>query len=77
MKSKSASRYENRTPMTARIGAAAWIAATAQLFVGQLAVESAWRTPYSWAGNNISDLGNVHCQMWDASRPSVCVLTPA
>ncbi|WKX71336.1 DUF998 domain-containing protein [Streptomyces sp. XD-27] len=55
--------------MAARIGAAAWIVATAQFVVVQLVVESVWRTPYSWASYNISDLGNVHCQTWDVSRP--------
>ncbi|MBT2507706.1 DUF998 domain-containing protein [Streptomyces sp. ISL-98] len=69
MKSTSASRSENRTVLATRIGAAAWIAATAQFFIGQLVVEAAWRTPYSWVSNNISDLGNVHCQTWDVSRP--------
>ncbi|MER0483637.1 DUF998 domain-containing protein [Streptomyces sp. Edi2] len=55
--------------MITRIGAAAWIVAVVQFVVVQLAVESGWRTPYSWAENNISDLGNVSCRMWDDSRP--------
>ncbi|MFG2530999.1 DUF998 domain-containing protein [Streptomyces sp. NPDC048516] len=55
--------------MTTRIGAAAWIVGVAQFVVVQLAVESGWRTPYSWAANNISDLGNVSCRIWDDSRP--------
>ncbi|MFI6791761.1 DUF998 domain-containing protein [Nonomuraea sp. NPDC050383] len=55
--------------MAARIGAAIWIVAAVQFFVAQLVAEYGWRTPYSWAANNISDLGNVHCQIWDASRP--------
>ncbi|MBB4893938.1 putative membrane protein [Streptomyces olivoverticillatus] len=53
----------------AKIGAALWITAVVQFLVVQLAVEAGWRTPYSWAANNISDLGNVHCQTWDVSRP--------
>ncbi|MEV0373631.1 DUF998 domain-containing protein [Streptomyces sp. NPDC050636] len=69
MKSKPASHSGNRTSLAARIGAGAWIAATVQFLVVQLIVESAWRTPYSWASYNISDLGNVHCQTWDVSRP--------
>lgn len=69
VKSKPASHSENRISVAARIGAAAWLAATVQFLVVQLVVQSAWRTPYSWAGYNISDLGNVHCQMWDVSRP--------
>ncbi|MFG2496870.1 DUF998 domain-containing protein [Streptomyces sp. NPDC048441] len=39
----------------------------------QVIVGAAWKgranTPYSWASNNISDLGNVHCRTWDDSRP--------
>ncbi|MFF7128219.1 DUF998 domain-containing protein [Streptomyces sp. NPDC008240] len=33
----------------------------AQFFVLQGVVGSAWARPYSWARNNISDLGNAHC----------------
>ncbi|MFF3768133.1 DUF998 domain-containing protein [Streptomyces sp. NPDC001922] len=55
--------------MSTRIGAVAWVVGTVQFFVVQLVVEAAWRTPYSWGSNNISDLGNVHCQVWDTSRP--------
>ncbi|MEU9499707.1 DUF998 domain-containing protein [Streptomyces sp. NPDC048196] len=40
-----------------------------QFFVVQLVVETGWHTPYSWAENNISDLGNVGCRLWDDSRP--------
>ncbi|WP_336048468.1 DUF998 domain-containing protein [Streptomyces sp. CA2R101] len=58
-----------RTSRTTRIGAAAWIVAVVQFLVVQLVVEAGWRTPYSWAENNISDLGNVSCRMWDDSRP--------
>src|SRR5690606_34895385 len=25
--------------------------------------------PFSWATHNISDLGNVHCGVWDTTRP--------
>ncbi|MFE1313973.1 DUF998 domain-containing protein [Streptomyces sp. NPDC058755] len=32
-----------------------------QFFVLHGVVESAWAGPYSWARNNISDLGNAHC----------------
>ncbi|MFF7653966.1 DUF998 domain-containing protein [Streptomyces sp. NPDC007983] len=53
----------------ARIGAAAWIVGAAQFLAVQLIAGSRWRTPYSWRDNNISDLGNVHCGMWDDSRP--------
>ena len=46
-----------------RIGYAAWVAGVVQFFVVHVIVESAWTRPYSWARNNISDLGNVHCAM--------------
>lgn len=42
-------------------GAVAWMVAVVQLFVVMSVVELAWKTPYSWADNNISDLGNVTC----------------
>ncbi|GHI01879.1 hypothetical protein Scel_02000 [Streptomyces cellostaticus] len=32
-----------------------------QFFVIHGIAESAWARPYSWARNNISDLGNAHC----------------
>ncbi|MEV4926557.1 DUF998 domain-containing protein [Streptomyces roseoverticillatus] len=47
--------------MKARIGYWAWIAGVVQFFVIHGIVESAWARPYSWARNNISDLGNAHC----------------
>ncbi|ARF56570.1 DUF998 domain-containing protein [Streptomyces gilvosporeus] len=52
-----------------RLGAAVWILAVVPFLAVQPAVGAAWRTPYSWVRNNISDLGNVHCGIWDASRP--------
>ena len=48
-----------------RLGAWAWVLGTVQFFVCHLVVESAWPVPYSWATNNISDLGNVGCGAWD------------
>ncbi|MFD5661965.1 DUF998 domain-containing protein [Streptomyces hirsutus] len=57
--------------MKERIGYVAWIVGVAQFFVVQGIVESAWVRPaYSWARNNISDLGNVHCGLrtWPESR---------
>ncbi|MEU6666070.1 DUF998 domain-containing protein [Streptomyces sp. NPDC046727] len=49
--------------MKARIGYVAWVAGVTQFFVAHGIVESAWNRPYSWARNNISDLGNAHCAM--------------
>lgn len=48
-----------------RLGAAAWLLGTGQFLLTQIVVGAAWPHPYSWARNNISDLGNVHCQPWD------------
>jgi hypothetical membrane protein len=52
-----------------QVGAAAWIAGTVQFFAAGLVVQSAWRTPYSWASNAISDLGAAHCQRTGADNP--------
>ncbi|MEV6282513.1 DUF998 domain-containing protein [Kribbella sp. NPDC051770] len=56
--------------MNPRIGAIAWLAGALQFFVVMIVVQLAWTTPYSWADNNISDLGNVHCG--DFGGRSVC-----
>lgn len=37
-----------------------------------LVVQSGWQPPYSWAANNISDLGNVTCGPWGPDRRYVC-----
>jgi hypothetical membrane protein len=56
-----------------RLGALAWIIGVVQFFVVHLAVQSGWKTPpYSWAANNISDLGNIHCGPWGDDRRYVC-----
>ncbi|MFG2138972.1 DUF998 domain-containing protein [Streptomyces sp. NPDC048650] len=60
---------ERRSPTRTRIGAALWIVAAVQFLAAQLVVGAAWRTPYSRQRNNISDLGNVSCRIWDDSRP--------
>lgn len=53
-----------QTPL-ARIGIVAWIGGFILFFVTQLIVGAAWvNPPYSWSRDNISDLGNVYCQMW-------------
>lgn len=44
---------------------AAWVVGFVLFFVAQLVAGSAWKSPaYSWSWNNVSDLGNVRCQMW-------------
>ncbi|MFF4533044.1 DUF998 domain-containing protein [Streptomyces sp. NPDC001407] len=40
-----------------------------QFFVIHVVAESAWARPYSWARNNISDLGNAHCAMQTDPEP--------
>ncbi|QNP74819.1 DUF998 domain-containing protein [Streptomyces roseirectus] len=55
--------------MRVRIGYSAWIVGVVQFFVIHLIVESAWARPYSWARNNISDLGNVHCAVQPDPEP--------
>ncbi|MET8310407.1 DUF998 domain-containing protein [Micromonospora sp. NPDC005173] len=59
---------------TGRIGALCWMTAVPIFLTASLVTGLRWRQPtYSWATNNISDLGNVHCGSWDTSRPrSVC-----
>ncbi|WP_438296006.1 DUF998 domain-containing protein [Streptomyces sp. HUAS TT7] len=40
-----------------------------QFFVIHVIAESAWARPYSWARNNISDLGNAHCALQPEPEP--------
>ncbi|MER6452872.1 DUF998 domain-containing protein [Streptomyces sp900105245] len=40
-----------------------------QFFVIHGIAESAWARPYSWARNNISDLGNAHCALQPEPEP--------
>lgn len=55
--------------MKARIGYSAWVAGVVQFFAVHWFVESAWARPYSWAWNNISDLGNAHCALQPDPEP--------
>ncbi|MCG0289900.1 DUF998 domain-containing protein [Streptomyces sp. PSAA01] len=55
--------------MKARIGYSAWVAGVVQFFAVHWFVESAWARPYSWARNNISDLGNAHCALQSDPEP--------
>jgi hypothetical protein len=43
-------------------GAVMWIAGPVQYLIAQFVVQAAWRTPYSWMVNPLSDLGAVHCR---------------
>ncbi|RII15334.1 hypothetical protein DSC45_18690 [Streptomyces sp. YIM 130001] len=55
--------------MKSRIGHTAWLVGVAQFFVVHLIVQSAWARPYSWARNNVSDLGNAHCALQPDPEP--------
>ncbi|MFE5710667.1 DUF998 domain-containing protein [Streptomyces sp. NPDC056501] len=55
--------------MKVRIGYAAWVVGVVQFFVVHGIAESAWARPYSWALNNISDLGNARCALQAAPEP--------
>lgn len=54
------------------LGAITLATAGLLFFVGQLVVQSAWTTPFSWADNNISDLGMVACRDWGSPARYVC-----
>ncbi|MFB6835771.1 DUF998 domain-containing protein [Streptomyces sp. NPDC056361] len=51
------------------IGYAAWIVGVVQFLVVHGIAESAWDRPYSWAHNNISDLGNALCALQPEPEP--------
>ncbi|GAA3507423.1 DUF998 domain-containing protein [Streptomyces showdoensis] len=55
--------------MRVRIGYVAWIVGAVQFFVVHVVAQSAWARPYSWAHNNISDLGNAHCALQAEPEP--------
>jgi hypothetical membrane protein len=64
---------KRRLPWPDRFGALVWLAGVVLFFALHLYAESAWKDPaYSWADNNISDLGNVHCQPWGDDKRYVC-----
>ena len=52
-----------------RAGAIAWVAGPVLFLIAQLAAQSAWRTPYSWMINPLSDLGAVSCQRTGTGYP--------
>lgn len=55
--------------MSFRIGYLARIVGVAQFFVVHGIAGSAWAGPYSWARNNIGDLGNAHCALQPEPEP--------
>jgi hypothetical membrane protein len=55
---------------SARVGALCWLVAAPLFLTANVLTGLGWHSPaYSWATNNISDLGNVHCGIWDSTRP--------
>ena len=55
---------------TARIGALCLLVAAPLFLAANVIIGLAWHDPpFSWATNNISDLGNVTCGIWDTTRP--------
>jgi hypothetical membrane protein len=52
-----------------RVGAVMWIAGPVQYLIALLAAQAAWRTPYSWMVNPLSDLGAVHCRHTGSGYP--------
>lgn len=57
-----------------RLGAYSLLLAGPVFLAANVVVGLAWRHPsFSWATNNISDLGNATCGQWDTTRPrQVC-----
>jgi hypothetical membrane protein len=55
-----------------RGGAVMWIAGPVQYLIAQLVAQAAWRTPYGWMVNPLSDLGAVHCQRTGSGYPLPC-----
>src|SRR3954470_15969991 len=59
-----------RSSVLTTVGALCWAAAAPLFLAANVVVGLAWDDPpFSWATNNISDLGNVTCGVWDTTRP--------
>lgn len=46
---------------SAIVGAVAFLLGAIQFFIAQIVAATAWKSPYSWSRNWISDLGNTTC----------------
>ncbi|MFI5844007.1 DUF998 domain-containing protein [Catenuloplanes sp. NPDC051500] len=58
------------TSAMTRAGALCWVVAAPLFLTANVVVGRAWNDPaFSWATNNVSDLGNVTCGIWDTTRP--------
>ena len=59
-----------RSSNVTRAGLLCWMAAAPLLLTANVVVGLRWTDPgFSWATNNVSDLGNVTCGVWDTTRP--------
>ncbi|MEU8241231.1 DUF998 domain-containing protein [Actinoplanes missouriensis] len=57
-------------PFHNRLGALCWTLAAPLFLIANVVVGLRWTDPaFSWATNNVSDLGNVSCGVWDTTRP--------
>src|SRR5690349_9483282 len=53
-----------------KLGALCLIVAAPVFLAANVIIGLGWHhPPYSWATDNISDLGNVTCGIWDTTRP--------
>lgn len=53
-----------------RVGSISLLLATIVFIAANLIVPLGWRDPtFDWTLHNVSDLGNVTCGIWDATRP--------
>jgi hypothetical membrane protein len=58
------------TSGTTKFGALCWVLAAPLFLAANAVIGLAWEHPrFSWMTNNISDLGNVRCGIWDTTRP--------
>ncbi|GAA2590958.1 hypothetical protein GCM10010435_82090 [Winogradskya consettensis] len=56
--------------VSAKWGALFWVAAAPVFLAANIVVGLVWERPgFNWTTNNISDLGNVTCGIWDTTRP--------
>jgi hypothetical membrane protein len=55
-----------------RSGAWSWVLATPLFLLAQLVAAAGWTRSYSWASNNISDLGVTSCGPWQGGERWVC-----
>lgn len=57
-------------------GGLAYIVAMVQYGLAQVIAAAAWKTPYNWLTNEISDLGNTACGQFSVHGPTTYVCSP-